>query len=986
MNHRFQYPGGILFLLLILPLLNICTHPVHADTAPQHSLIEQMKQSPRGPFARIRWFCKDGTVLPPEPYACRDHGGGAQHGEWSEDTRNLRNHGYHIATLYTDLDIDQLIGSDTLAMDLGQMIIEQFLIRIDDGWILRKARFYRGAFQDEGERKGARRLLLRLFQDPGYTGTNFLLLRTAANLLPHGRDSATIQSIRLLVTGLAERDPGFAELRNKIHSRPDAGDAKRVEAYATRVGDPELRQQLESLASQIRAIHERNLDHELDDFIRLARQYNLNQLSKTIQANRLGLQKKRPARQRFAAAADIMQALRDALPLIPTPAGRLLAMDTSSAIEAEYFVAAQEVIDSLAGRSRRESLLALYVAARALYGAGLIGYREWQALDSSLTALLAERSAEPTAYRRAINYLSLPVTWGVRHYRFHFGRAEARLAEIEPMAKLFIQDRVRGSPLFNYASLINILLLDAHHLAGGVLRLFGSDVGIGLRALNPGMAKGILLTVKPGPRSGIIRKDGIYLLPETTADLPPVAGIITASEGNPLSHVQLLARNLGIPNVSIDSDLRDRLLPYLGKPVVMAVSPGGAVVINEDYGQWDGYFEKAGTNSNREYLIHPDLNKLDLQISHLIPLEVLRKSDSGRIVGPKAAKLGELKQHYPDAVADGLAIPFGVFRKLLDSPMGDSGQTVFKWLVDGYRHLDSLPARSRERRLAAEALRGRLHEWILNADPGIGFRQNLRTAMAKRFGRDGGYGVFIRSDTNVEDLPRFTGAGLNLTIPNVIGFDTIYASLNEVWASPFTARAFAWRQEHMRRPEYVFPAILLQRAVNVDKSGVMVTEDIETADRRWISVAVNEGVGGAVDGQAAESLRINLDDGRVRLLAQATAPLRRQLDPGGGLINLPASGRDFVLNRDEIERLTAFARVLPGAFPAVPDATGQPVPLDVEFGFLGSKLYLFQIRPYVGNRRTPAGTLLHTLDAPAASAQGQVDLDAVPETRHGAHR
>ncbi len=28
--------------------------------------IEQMKTAPRGPFKNIRWFCKDGTVLPPK--------------------------------------------------------------------------------------------------------------------------------------------------------------------------------------------------------------------------------------------------------------------------------------------------------------------------------------------------------------------------------------------------------------------------------------------------------------------------------------------------------------------------------------------------------------------------------------------------------------------------------------------------------------------------------------------------------------------------------------------------------------------------------------------------------------------------------------------------------------------------------------------------------------------------------------------------------
>ena len=55
------------------------------------------------------------------------------------------------------------------------------------------------------------------------------------------------------------------------------------------------------------------------------------------------------------------------------------------------------------------------------------------------------------------------------------------------------------------------------------------------------------------------RADGIYVLPETVADLPPLAGILTAGAGNPLSHVQLLARNLGIPNVAVDQSLLPEL-------------------------------------------------------------------------------------------------------------------------------------------------------------------------------------------------------------------------------------------------------------------------------------------------------------------------------------------------------------------------------------------------------------------------------------------
>ncbi|MCG8357601.1 MAG: hypothetical protein MI920_18715, partial [Kiloniellales bacterium] len=265
-------------------------------------------------------------------------------------------------------------------------------------------------------------------------------------------------------------------------------------------------------------------------------------------------------------------------------------------------------------------------------------------------------------------------------------------------------------------------------------------------------------------------------------------------------------------------------------------------------------------------------------------------------------------------------------------------------------------------------------------DAGAAFRQQLSAAMAKVFGPDGSYGVFVRSDTNVEDLPGFTGAGLNLTVPNVVGVANILAAIPRVWASPFTARAFAWRQSHMDQPEHVYPAVLLLRSVNADKSGVLVTQDIDSGAKGWLSVAINEGVGGAVDGQAAESLRIDTASGVVRLLAQATAPLRRQVDPAGGVAKLPVSATDAVLQPPEVERLIALSRELPQRFPAIVDAQGQPAPADIEFGFQDGELRLFQIRPFLESAKARSSDYLKSLDAGMKDlASVAVDLNEIPK-------
>jgi phosphoenolpyruvate synthase/pyruvate phosphate dikinase len=318
-----------------------------------------------------------------------------------------------------------------------------------------------------------------------------------------------------------------------------------------------------------------------------------------------------------------------------------------------------------------------------------------------------------------------------------------------------------------------------------------------------------------------------------------------------------------------------------------------------------------------------------------------------------------------------VAIPFGLFRStVLDQPYQNSGQTVYEWMVAQYQRLHQLPAGSQPREDQTEQFRADLYDLILNTRLDKGFRDRLQAALEKNIGPEGSYGVFVRSDTNVEDLPGFTGAGLNLTLPNVVGMDNLLKAIPKVWASPFTARAFAWRQSLMDKPEHVYPAVLLLKSVPNDKSGVMVTQDIDTGDRAVLSVAVNEGVGGAVDGQSAESLRIDTRDGTVHLLASATAVWRRVPAATGGVDKLPVSGDEEVLQPEEIKQLITLARELPERFPPITDDDGKPAPADIEFGFRDGKLQLFQIRPFLESRDSRGSSYLRAMDK---SLQGKLN-------------
>ena len=969
----------ILFTALVL-LAVLAANAVASETErsanPEYRLwIEAMKNADRGPFERIRWFCRDGSVLPPKPYACSGHGGGHQHGQLNEQAEMLRGEGYWIANILAGTDVKQFVEADDFLDRYAQLLNERYLVRADNGWILRRALFYRGAIQEEDERAVARELLLELAGRDEWVGFRFPALRAGVSLLPHGEDSASVQEIRQASAALSDRDTGFRPLRAKIHGAPGPEDAQAVRQYAAAL-DAGQRDAYLALADEIDAVYQAAPVHE--SLGSLAERYTAAPwLQERLRAAAAELRLASSPAQSFRATAMLLHDLREALPRVKAASARLDLIELGLRLEGEHFKAAAALRNSLEDMSRAEQAQLLAQAARAAYGTGLLNERLLGETLDTLAALDGD-SVTLERYQSALNYLGRAPGWGSQALRMHFFESMQKLAEIEPMAMLFIQDQLRGSPLLFYSQVLDGLSRDANRLAGVNHRLFGREVGVGFNALNPGLARGVLHVEPDLSELANFRSDGIYVLPETVSDLPPVAGILTAGEGNPLSHVQLLARNLGIPNVTVSAERIQELAGHDGESIVMAVSRAGLVEIAPWEDRWSAVF--AAQDAAGGVVIRPDLDKLDLSERRFVPMDELRASDSGRIVGPKAAKLGELHRHYPEQVSRGVAIPFGLFRQFaLERPHPERDGTVWDWMTATYDRLEAMPSGSKERAAATEAFRAELYDVILATPLDADFRSALEAALTAAFGEEDLPGLFVRSDTNVEDLAGFTGAGLNLTLPNVVGMDELVAAIARVWASPFTARAFGWRQSHMTAPEHVYTSILLLEAVASDKSGVLVTQDIDTGSPGVISVAVNEGLGGAVDGQAAESLRIDLESGKVRVLATATAPWRRVPAPAGGLSFLPVSGDTAVLKPAEIDQLIGFAKNLPERFPPITDDEGRPAPADVEFGFVDGRLQLFQLRPFLDSRAAAGSRYLIEMDASLGDARKvTVDMRAAP--------
>jgi hypothetical protein len=362
--------------------------------------------------------------------------------------------------------------------------------------------------------------------------------------------------------------------------------------------------------------------------------------------------------------------------------------------------------------------------------------------------------------------------------------------------------------------------------------------------------------------------------------------------------------------------------------------------------------------AERPPVIRVDADRLDLTFREILPLAAVSEAACGVIVGPKAGELGRLRRLFPARVSDAVVLPFGVFVAHVDRPAADGGSSPLARLRRVYELAAQLPQQRADALVLGELARFRAA--IAELPFVDGLEADIDLALG-RLGPPGSFGVFVRSDTNVEDLKDFTGAGLNLTVPNQVERQAILAAVRAVWASPFTERSYRWRQRILENPEHVYPSVILHRTVPSEISGVMVTADLESGATDPVTVSASEGVAAVVDGGSPETL-VLAGDGSVRLLASARTPTQKVVPapPAQGLVVVGSSGRDPLLDAAALAELRALAAEILRALPPEGGA-----PWDVEFGLVGGKAYLMQIRPLKTSRSPARHPLLVALDRQA---------------------
>lgn len=961
---------ALYFFLFVVASFSLQAQEYTTSTIKQ--TIQDFKKDPRGPYLRIRWFCEDGTMREPKD-PCPEGVDGIQHASYKSITEDLaeKNHLF-FGEILAAAEHNEFWDEANQQSRLKQYQLNKYLQSVDNGWILEKAQYYRGAIQSEDEEAWGIEFYEWLLKDDARLEKNYYLIRQSLKDIPHSGDDNIAQRMRSESKVIAEEFPEFMDVRVKIHGQPEVSDLALVQNFRQEYNyelTPELKEQFDALVATLNEYYSPiNLERLKNEVSSIKGEFDVKSQLLDFTTD---FDNNTPAYNIIPEISDLLCNIRTQITQVKKASERLTLLDVSLKLE-------EMLLKKTADwepEDLRELLEKNYYLSYATAGTGLLEVWEWEEV-ASVIAPINYTTVSLAELNSILNTSRSIVQWSAAMAKANYDEVVAKYTEFEPLAPGFIDDRVRSSvalPLGKTVSELGDFISTKSNLENDVMQI---DEQSAIHGLNPGYAMGELVVVSGNPDAVEVSNKKIYIFKRPPSDLKPVAGIATVDEGNLVSHVQLLARNLGIPNAAVSDKNLEDLEAFNGKDVFYAVSSKGTVILKLAAAMTSEEQALFSTEERNQSKIAVPIEKIQLDKKSILNMRDIDASASGILSGPKAANLGQLKQMFPDHVVEGLVIPFGIFRDHMNLPMPGQGKSYWEFLTEMFQTAEAKrKAGTPESQVVDYQLAklATLREAINAMELKPSFVTELRNAFSSIFGKPIGQApVFLRSDTNMEDLEEFTGAGLNLTLFNVVEEQKILDGIKKVWASPYTERSFKWRQVYLSNPENVFPSILVIPSVDVDYSGVMITKGINEGTEKDLTVAFSRGAGGAVDGQAAETRLVTSTESK--LLAPARQPDFIRLPASGGTKAYQTAFESSILNEKNIQSLREVAEEIRTKIPQETNSNPNSA-YDVELGFQNDKLWLFQIRPFVENKNALSNGYLDSI-APKTNPDEYIEMDS----------
>lgn len=462
----------------------------------------------------------------------------------------------------------------------------------------------------------------------------------------------------------------------------------------------------------------------------------------------------------------------------------------------------------------------------------------------------------------------------------------------------------------------------------GIDRVLQSDISRNqdYLALNTGASVGRLHIIDKLDDTVEIGSNEIIVLNELPMSLPPVRGIIVTKPSTPLSHINILAKNWDIPNVYIKD--ADKLF--------------------REYDTWWVKLDADLTTYELKRLVDfkpeekPEVPTdpkhvppVNLEVKKLAPLGRMRARDSV-IYGAKSANLGEMMNaRIPGIIIpDGFSVPFYWYDKFIRD--NDLQSTI-----EGFEYDNDFVHNPRYRRQRLEDFRAE----ILKGK----FDPELRREIVRLWRTQlGGRPVFVRSSSNAEDLPNFSGAGLYSSVPNVRTEEKLIEAVKRVWASLWKFEAYEARVRNYVSQTDVYMSALIQVGIDMQKGGVMITKDPFDPSNKgavYISSVCGHNSKVVENTGIPEQILVNPKSNSVVVLTLSQQESSLKFDPDGDLVETP----DRCSNRQNRILTDLQARALARAALAIKRAFGGEKEQDIEWGIMNGRIYIVQARPYLDN-------------------------------------
>lgn len=294
------------------------------------------------------------------------------------------------------------------------------------------------------------------------------------------------------------------------------------------------------------------------------------------------------------------------------------------------------------------------------------------------------------------------------------------------------------------------------------------------------------------------------------------------------------------------------------------------------------------------------------------------------VVGGKGASLGALARIEGIRVPDGFCVTTAAFQRILaDAPSMHERLDRLARLEAGDR--DEIRALSAEIRRAIEGT-------AIPADVA-----DAITLQLSGLGEQDAYA--IRSSATAEDLPTASFAGQQDTYLNVIGQPAILEHIRRCWASLFTERAVAYRIQHGFDHRKVHMAVVVQKLVVPEASGVLFTADPVTSNRKVAAIEAGFGLGEALVSGLVDADGYKVRNGRIieRKIATKTLATRALKEGGTEERAVEPERQDGpVLTDAQILRLERLGRQIEAHF-------GHPQ--DIEWCLVDDVFHIVQSRP-----------------------------------------